>query len=74
MVTAFCPELIGKGGLSFQNLRFRSTFDIIEAVEKGLLPDKIMLNVHPQRWGKDRCRRSVVRDQGLKNTIYMGYY
>ena len=23
---------------------------IIEAVEKGLLPDKIMLNTHPQRW------------------------
>ncbi len=30
--------------------RFRSTFDIIEAVEKGLLPDKIMINTHPQRW------------------------
>jgi len=28
----------------------RSTFDIIEAAERGLLPDKIMLNVHPQRW------------------------
>jgi hypothetical protein len=24
--------------------------DIIEAAENGLLPDKIMLNVHPQRW------------------------
>jgi len=30
--------------------RFHSTFDIIEAAEKGLLPDKIMMNVHPQRW------------------------
>ena len=35
---------------SFGNLRFRSTFDIIEAVEKGLLPDRIMINTHPQRW------------------------
>jgi len=34
----------------FDHLRFRSTFDIIEAAEKGLLPDKIMINVHPQRW------------------------
>ena len=30
--------------------RFRHTWDIIEAAEKGLLPDKIMLNTHPQRW------------------------
>ena len=27
------------------------------------LPDKIMINTHPQRWGKDRCRRSEVRGQ-----------
>ena len=31
-------------------LKFRYTWDIIEAVEKGLLPDKIMSNTHPQRW------------------------
>jgi len=31
----------------FENLRFRSTFDIIEAVEKGLFPDKVLLNTHP---------------------------
>jgi len=31
-------------------LRFRYTWDIIEAADKGLLPDKIMLNTHPQRW------------------------
>ncbi len=30
--------------------RFHSTWDIIEAVETGLLPDKIMINTHPQRW------------------------
>ena len=35
---------------SFGNLRFRSTFDIIEAVDRGLLPDKVMINTHPQRW------------------------
>ena len=52
----------------------RSTWDIIEAAEGGLLPDRVMLNTHPQRWGKDGGRRSEVRDQGLKNTIYMGYY
>ena len=30
--------------------RFRYTWDIIEAADKGLLPDKVMLNIHPQRW------------------------
>ena len=30
-------------------LRFHSTFDIIEAAEKGLLPDRVMINTHPQR-------------------------
>ncbi len=31
-------------------LRFRKTWEIVEAVERGLLPGKVMLNVHPQRW------------------------
>ena len=33
-----------------KDLRFRSTVDIILAAEKGLLPDKVMINTHPQRW------------------------
>ncbi len=37
-------------GKKVGGLRFRYTWDIIEAAEKGLLPDKIMLNIHPQRW------------------------
>ena len=37
-------------GAGVRNLRLRKTWDIIEAVEKELLPDKIMLNTHPQRW------------------------
>ena len=31
-------------------LRFRSTQDIIDAAYAGLLPDRIMITVHPQRW------------------------
>jgi hypothetical protein len=48
--------------------RFRSTFDIIEAAEKGLLPDKIMLNTHPQRWTNNPIAwtRELVW-QGVKN-------
>ncbi len=33
-----------------EKLRFRYTRDIIKAAEKGLLPDKILINTHPQRW------------------------
>ena len=40
-------------GKEIRDLRFHSTFDILEAAERGLLPDKIMLNTHPQRWGKE---------------------
>jgi hypothetical protein len=31
-------------------LLLHTTFDIIRAIEKGKLPDKIMLTIHPQRW------------------------
>jgi len=41
---------IGHKEQPFQKLRFRSTFDIIEMAEKGVLPDKVMTNTHPQRW------------------------
>jgi len=41
---------VRKQGKGFGDLGFHSTFDIIEAVDKGLLPDKIMINTHPQRW------------------------
>jgi hypothetical protein len=29
---------------------FHSTIDIINASKEGLIPDKIMINIHPQRW------------------------
>jgi len=32
------------------NHNFHSTFDIIKAAEEGILPDQIMITVHPQRW------------------------
>lgn len=32
------------------NYNFKSTHDIIRALENDELPDKIMLNVHPHRW------------------------
>ena len=32
------------------DLSCKSTFDVIEKLEKNKLSDKIMINVHPQRW------------------------
>ena len=32
------------------DLSCKSTFDVIEKLAKNKLPDKIMINVHPQRW------------------------
>jgi len=32
------------------SLRFHTTYDIIRASDEGLLPDKIMMTFHPQRW------------------------
>ena len=56
-------------------LRFRSTRDIIEAAEKGLLPDKIMLNVHPQRWMDNPLEwtKELVW-QNVKNVIKRYFY
>ena len=33
-----------------EKLKIKSTDDIIKAAKEGLLPDKIMLTIHPQRW------------------------
>jgi len=54
----------------FWNLKFRHTWDIIKAVERGLLPDKIILNVHPQRWTDNPLEWTKELDwQNFKNVI-----
>ena len=39
-----------ESGQAWNGLCFRHTRDIINAAWQGLLPSKIMINVHPQRW------------------------
>ena len=29
---------------------FKSTYEIIESINKGMFPEKVMINTHPQRW------------------------
>ncbi len=43
-------DKINKIGGAGRELKFRSTMDIIVAAKSGLLPDKIMITTHPQRW------------------------
>ncbi len=37
----------------FRDLKIKDTNDLIKKIEYGDLPDKIMLNIHPQRWTND---------------------
>ncbi len=49
---------------------FHSTFDIIQALERGEFPDRAMLTFHPQRW-TDRpvlWTRELV-EQNIKNVV-----
>jgi predicted nucleotidyltransferase len=32
------------------DIKIKNTQDLIEKIQNNELPDKIMLNVHPQRW------------------------
>jgi hypothetical protein len=51
-------------------LAYRTTFDLIDAVRSGKLPDKIMITTHPQRW-TDNLAEWLVEylSQTLKNGI-----
>ncbi len=35
------------------DIPIKNTVHLIKLIEKGALPDKIMINVHPQRWTDD---------------------
>ena len=52
---------------------FRKSLEIISAANSGLLPEKIMITVHPQRWSDDIClwTKELVL-QNIKN-IAKGY-
>jgi hypothetical protein len=58
-----------KVSTSFQ-FRFASTRHIIDHFQKGLLPDQIMQNIHPQRWTDDPIAwTKELLFQNVKNTV-----
>jgi len=51
-------------------LDYRTTFDLIDAVQSGKLPDKIMITTHPQRWTDNPAEWLIeYLSQTLKNGI-----
>ena len=56
-----------------ERFRFRSTEDIINAAEDGLLPNQIMMTFHPQRWtDKPVLWVKELIWQNFKNVIKFG--
>jgi len=56
-------------------ISFHATFDIINAIKESLMPEKIMINIHPQRWTNKSF--SWVKElvwQNLKNVIKKRFY
>lgn len=52
------------------NYRFNNTYEIIAAIKETNLPDKIMLNIHPNRWHDDLIRWSAeLIGQNIKNFV-----
>ena len=52
------------------DIKIKDTNDLIKKIEEGELPDKIMINVHPQRWTDDYVPwvRELVA-QNVKNVV-----
>ena len=58
-----------KGKAKF-DIKIRSTHHLIELIKQGKLPDKIMLNAHPQRWNDEFLPWvSELVSQNIKNVV-----
>jgi len=62
---------IGKGeGALHENYSFRTTRDVVKAIYSGKTPERIMINIHPQRWENSYpawLKEAII--QNLKNII-----
>ncbi len=55
------------------DIKIKDTFDLIKKIQNNELPDKIMLNVHPQRWNDEFVPwASELVWQNVKNVIKRG--
>ena len=52
------------------NFHISNTFDIIKLLELNKLPDKLLINIHPHNWAKNRFEWIIILLwQGIKNQI-----
>jgi hypothetical protein len=52
------------------DIKIKDTFDLIKKIQNNELPDKIMMNVHPQRWNDEFVPWfSELVGQNVKNII-----
>ena len=57
-------------GKSRFDIKIKNTRDLIEKIKNNELPDKIMMNVHPQRWNDEFIPWvSELVGQNVKNVI-----
>ncbi len=55
---------------NFFNLQFHTTHEIIQCIQEGRFPNRVMMNFHPQRWTDDPSLwRREKYTQALKNTV-----
>ena len=52
------------------DIKIKNTYDLINKIKNNELPDKIMMNVHPQRWNDEFVPwvMELVR-QNIKNVV-----
>jgi len=54
----------------FKNHKFKTTFDILNAIKNKQLPDKIIINTHPHRWFKPGFNwHKEYATQNVKNLV-----
>lgn len=54
---------------------FHSTFDIIDALEKDQFPNKVMINIHPERWNDNLFwLMEELVSQNIKNVIKKHFF
>ncbi len=65
----------GRGRRSGFDIKIKDTKDLIKKIENGELPDKIMINVHPQRWtDKPLPWVKELIGQNVKNVVKKYFY
>jgi len=68
-------ETSPESGIKKQSSAFRSTFDIINALQNNQFPGKVMLTIHPERWNDNLFWwTEELITQNIKNIIKKHFF